>query len=247
MTTRTIRRPLLLALACLAFVGVPAQAQVSLGADIVSRYVWRGIDFGDSWTIQPSVSFAGRGFEVGAWASYGVDGINENDLYVTYTFATESGTTFALGLNDYYFPDPTNPEAPEFFSTNAHAIEPFVSFSGPASFPLELSAGVVFAPVPEEPEPVVGGREKLDRQSTLYFEIGVPFSKGGADLRLHLGGVGGKSVFYGTKGGGIITTGISASKAIAVGESFEIPVTLSYILNPASEQSFLVFGLTLSP
>ena len=56
----------------LLFVGTclapPAQAQsVDLGADIMSRYVWRGTDFGNTAAIQPSLSFSSGGFTVGAW------------------------------------------------------------------------------------------------------------------------------------------------------------------------------------
>ena len=39
-----------------------AAGQVSLGADVVSRYVWRGVDFGESMSVQPSLSFSAGGF-----------------------------------------------------------------------------------------------------------------------------------------------------------------------------------------
>lgn len=238
MITKTTRVTLLAALASAALSSAPAQAQVSIGADIVSRYVWRGLDFGDTWTIQPSLSFAGNGFEVGAWASYGVHSVrgatNENDLYVSYTYETESGTALSFGVTDYYFPDSGGNN--KFFATGAHSLEPFVSLSGPESFPVDGLLAIVFAPDGDD-----------SREQTVYAELGVPFSKGGADLRLHVGAVGGASEFYLTSEGGVVTMGVSASKSIAAGESFELPVSASYVLNPATEQSFLVFGLTLSP
>lgn len=231
MKTRILRATWLAALAVAAFAGVPAQAQVSMGADVVSRYVWRGVDFGDSWAIQPALSFAGGGFEVGAWASYGTQGANESDLYVSYTAETESGAAFSLGLNNYFFPGP----GADFTDLGDHAWEPFISFSGPESFPLELLVGVVDAEVEGKDE------------TTAYVELGAPFSKGGADLRVHIGVVGGDSGFYGVTGASVTTLGIAASKPIAVGESFEIPVALSYVVNPDAGVSFLIFGVTLSP
>ena len=36
--------------------GAAAQPSVSLGADVVSRYVWRGIDYGDQVNLQPSLA-----------------------------------------------------------------------------------------------------------------------------------------------------------------------------------------------
>jgi len=247
VTRLALRTFLLSSLAASAPVAAPAHAQVSLGADIVSRYVWRGIDFGDSWSIQPGLSFAGGGFEVGAWASYAMNGTNESDLYVSYTIETESGATFSLGATDYYFPDFPEPSdehegheheedhggegPPKFLDWASHDIEPYLSFAGPERFPLELTAAVLFA----------------DKQSTLYWELGVPFAKGGADLRVHVGGLGSASEFYANDGAAVTTMGISASKTIEAGDSWGVPVSLSYVVNPDSDLSFLVFGVTLSP
>ena len=60
-----------------------ANAQVDLGADLVSRYVWRGTDFGNSASVQPYLSVGFAGVEAGAWASYPITaaGANENDLH----------------------------------------------------------------------------------------------------------------------------------------------------------------------
>lgn len=78
------------------------QAGIDFGADLVSRYIWRGIDFGNSVSVQPFLSFSTGGFEAGAWASYPFTnagkGTNENDLYVTYSFGS-----VALTVTDYFF------------------------------------------------------------------------------------------------------------------------------------------------
>ena len=58
--------------------------QFNFGADIVSRYVFRGIDFGESATVQPSISYSVGGLEIGTWASYATNpasaDVNEHDL-----------------------------------------------------------------------------------------------------------------------------------------------------------------------
>ena len=49
---------------------VPATAvEFDIGADVVSRYVWRGTDFGNSPAIQPSMSASFRDgqLELGYW------------------------------------------------------------------------------------------------------------------------------------------------------------------------------------
>ena len=43
---------------------------LNFGADVMSRYIWRGIDFGNSPAIQPSLFLSWRGLNVGAWGSY---------------------------------------------------------------------------------------------------------------------------------------------------------------------------------
>ena len=97
---------------------VPADAEIGIGADVVSRYVWRGQDLGSSVSVQPSISCAKNNLEIGAWSSWAISdgGADENDLYVTYSMES-----VAVTLTDYY-----NPPG-EFLDydkdTGAHTIE----------------------------------------------------------------------------------------------------------------------------
>ena len=81
-----------------------AAGQVSLGADVVSRYVWRGVDFGESMSVQPTLSYSSGNFEIGSWGSYSYaplsSGANEHDIWVGYSFGSVS-----LTITDYYFPN----------------------------------------------------------------------------------------------------------------------------------------------
>lgn len=89
-------------LAALMFVGAySANAQVDLGADIVSDYVWRGSSYG-SLAIQPYVSKTVGSVEIGAWGSFSANGIAseaELDLYATVPIGPVSAT-----LTHYTFP-----------------------------------------------------------------------------------------------------------------------------------------------
>src|SRR5690606_41614376 len=49
-------------------------AQVSIGADIMSRYIWRGVDYGNSPSLQPQLSFSAGGFSIGTWGAYSFAG-----------------------------------------------------------------------------------------------------------------------------------------------------------------------------
>ena len=211
-----------------------ASGQVSLGADVVSRYVWRGVDFGESMSVQPSLSFSAGGFEIGSWGSYSYaplsSGYNEHDIWASYSFGSVS-----LMLTDYYFPN----GGFDFFdfdgaqgdtaSGGAHWIESSISYSGSESFPISVLFGAFIHNDPE---------------TSTYLEIGYPLSVDGADLSFFAGATLAETAFYGTEGAGLISVGVSASKEVTVTESFALPISVSYILNPNAQRTFLTFGVS---
>ncbi len=117
------------------FAGLPvAHAQVGVSVDVVSRYLFRGADFGNAPNIQPTISYTISGFEIGAWAAYPVvspaeGGEEEIDFYLTYSQDVGSGA-MSVGITDYYYPH----AGAKFFDfddgTGAHAVEGFVEYSG---------------------------------------------------------------------------------------------------------------------
>lgn len=230
-------RPLLLALFALVFAST-ASAQVQLGADLMSRYVWRGYDFGESFSIQPTLEFGRSGFAVGTWASYSIAadgaGANEHDLYASYT----SGPV-TVGVTDYYFPSPPDengvPDGAQFFNYDgdgrgAHYIEPFVQLTGPEPFPVSFLAALV---------------AHNDPDHSVYLEASYPFAVADTDLSFTAGLVPMESGFYGTDGAALVNVGLSASQSIPLTDRFSLPVSVSYVLNPYMERTFLVFGISL--
>lgn len=238
-----------LAFALVLSIAGPVQGQsASIGADVVSRYVWRGTDFGESMSVQPALTLGFGGLEVGAWGSYSISasgaGANENDIWATYTVATSNGASFSFGFTDYYFP---GPGADGFFVTDGHILELSASFTGPESFPISLYAGRM---------------SRNDPDNSLYLEASVPVSGfEGIDLGLTAGMVAGESAFYGTEGTAFVNLGVSASKDLVITDSFAVPVSVSYIVNANRldddhmdhdhgadpDRAFLVFGFSLSP
>jgi len=58
-------------------------SKFNVTADFMSRYIWRGLDYGKSPSIEPTLSFTKGGFEIGAWGSYSTSGsYYELDPYV---------------------------------------------------------------------------------------------------------------------------------------------------------------------
>ncbi len=68
MKNSLLRTKIFLALIFITFAGAYAQ-EMSVGADIVNRYIWRGTDFGRSPSIQPTVEFDTGGLALGFWGA----------------------------------------------------------------------------------------------------------------------------------------------------------------------------------
>jgi hypothetical protein len=79
--------------------------EVTIGADVVSRYVWRGTDFGNAAAVQPGIETAVGPVTLGAWGSWSISpgpadaSGNECDLYASITVGP-----VGLTLTDYFFP-----------------------------------------------------------------------------------------------------------------------------------------------
>lgn len=217
----------LAALAAMAALISDASAQFSIGTDVVSRYVWRGRDFGNNLSVQPSLAFSapvGTGtFEIGAWGNFAVDTnvANENDLYASYSIGK-----FSLIATDYFFPSYTQHDNYLKHGDNgAHVFE----------LGATVGAGIFN----------VSGYYNafgFDSENSFYglLSITPPYSVEGVEVKLFLAGGNG---FY-----DFLDAGDSEPKFVAT----EVGLTVtkdkyfaSYIVNPDQETAFLVFGLSL--
>ena len=123
----------------------PIAAEFDVGADVVSRYVWRGSLADDNVAVQPSLSYTAGDLELGAWSAWAIasSGNNESDLYVTYT-----GLPVAVTLTDYYFPG----EGSDFFefgdAAGVHQLEVSGAFEAGA---IGIAAAVIVSGEPDNP------------------------------------------------------------------------------------------------
>ena len=189
---------------------------LDLGADVYSRYVWRGTDFGNTPAIQPYISFSHGPLEIGAWSSWSITGAgggNENDLYATLSFSN-----FSLTVTDYYFPGYTGDDLiDDFGEAGGHTIE----VSGGAEFgSVSLVAGMN-----------VAGN---DPDNSSYVEVGYNFYNK-EDLSSSVF-VGAGDNFYTMEGDmTVVNVGLSVSKD---------KYSAAYIINPDQKTSFLIFGVS---
>lgn len=249
----------------LSSTGQNCKTELDLGTDLMSRYVWRGTQFGgNSPSIQPYISLGWKGLELGAWGAYSLGGANtdqEFDLYLGYTFLKEQ---FTLTLTDYYFP--AEGDDYNYFgfaaNTTGHILEGSIGFNGndkipfglmfamnfwgadairvvndAASADFNMKAGLQYSSYAE-----LSYSHDLSENSSLEAFLGVNLTTPlAADT---LTGYLGETGFYGSKAG-VVNLGCTLSKEIRFTDDFALPVSASLITNPLDKKVYFVFGISL--
>lgn len=202
-----------------------AKTQTSVDLDIMSRYVWRGTDFGNSPSIQPGVSYAFGNFEIGGWAAIATTGNpagSEIDWFASYSLDL-GGSSLEFMLTDYTFPeDPSG----GYFQPEAHFLEFGVGYEGPESFPVSLSAGVFLT---------------NDDDYSMYTELGYSISS----FDVFVGLTPAKSEVYGTGKAGVINSGIRTGREVRVTDNFSLSLTSAAIMNFYDNNAFFLIGISL--
>lgn len=207
----------------------------SLNADLVNRYLWRGLLYSPNPNVQPYASLAYKGLTFGAWGSYGAStNYAEVDLYLSY-----SVKQFTLTINDYYNEDETNLSKANYFEcrndSTPHMLEASLTYNGPENFPIAFTAATFFYGNDKD--------AKGNNYFSTYLEASYRATIGGLQTKLFLGGTIGEGL-YADKAA-IVNLGIGMSKEIKVTDSFAIPVNASFVINPHAKDAFFIFGITL--
>lgn len=150
-------------------IGLKSQElKVSVGADLVSAYLWRGLYCGPA-SIQPSISLTVGNFSIGAWSSASFESSwREFDLYAGY-----SAGNFSLLVTDYFFPR-SLPDGVDYgyFDFSDHVFEATVRYVFGESVPLSVAWNTNFA---------------SDDDYSSYFETAYTFSVKSVDVDLNVG------------------------------------------------------------
>lgn len=217
---------------------------IGLSVDLMSRYVWRGTDFGGSPSIQPGIEYNKNGITIGVWGAYATNlpGVQEADLYISYTI----NDMFSITLTDYYFPDELSDYS--YFdyknATTGHILEATLGFNGTEDFPLSVLVATNFwgADATKINSDGTAGSIQYSTYAELsyslkYFDLFLGANLTSVDANI------GESGFYGDKVG-IVNLGLSTSKEISITNSFKLPLTVSLITNPQAEKIYLVAGFS---
>jgi hypothetical protein len=200
-----------------------SESPISIGADLVSRYVWRGRDYGASPSIQPYIEAGMWNFTLGAWGAYttNLPGVQEMDLYLNYTITG----MVSVGVVDYFFPD-------EVFGydyyewrndSSHHVLEATATFNGLENLPLTATLWVNLF---------------NDSNHSIYLELGYGFSI--LDVFVGVG----NGIYTTDADFGVVNVGIKAGKEIPITNKYRLPISASLITNPNAKQVHLVFGVS---
>ncbi len=208
-----------------------AKAQFSVGADVVSNYVFRGaLQDGGRGAVQPTIEYAAGDFAIGAWGSYGtaLGALTEADLYLSYSLSD----ALSIGLTDYYYPmDLENDTYNSFFETDealsTHSFELNLGYA-PGAF--SIAANYIM------------NNSTNTQDGTYYLEAGYAFSD---NVSLAIGGGNGWVTTSGSDDFQVSNIALSVSKEIELTEKFSLPVFGQAIVNPNAETFQLVFGFSL--
>lgn len=233
--------------AFMAAVAIPLAAgaqdnkfDASVGADVVSGYVWRGQNLGSA-AIQPSVSVSYEGITLGAWGSYGIaDATDTKELDLTLSYTT-GGLT--LGVTDYWFSGAERRDRYFLYDAHetAHVFEANVGYDFGV---FSLNWFTNFAGSDYRPDG--------HRAYSSYLEIAAPFRLGGLSWTAAAGCVPFKSAATYTDSAGepvgvfaVTNVTVGVKKDVKVTEAFSLPLFASLTANPCSGKMYMTFGLSL--
>jgi len=218
----------------------PSNFNLSVGADLTSSYLWRGIPQGTGPAIQPWGECSYKNFSLGVWASNEITGnFKEVDLYAKYTYKD-----FSLLYVDLFFPDYVLLNQNYFNFKNAttgHASELALSFNGSESIPFSVYGGIIVYGTAIDPK--VSDPTAINHST--YFEINYLGTLKDYSYNVFMGFTPTESVLYGTKEFSVFNVGLSAKKAIKVSSDFSIPIKLTLATNPVSEKILTSLAISL--
>ncbi len=201
---------------------------VEAGLDLVSRYIWRGQEYGQSPALQPSLSATWKDFTVGAWGSYKTSGAGwqETDLFISKSFGPVT-----LEVWDYWtFSDTLKTDFFDYKErSTSHLLEAQVLLSGGETLPLNLLGSYLFY--------------GADPDRSIYLELQYLCSTGDTDLQF-FAGYQPKGSYYGTQGS-FVNVGCSVIRNLKITPSWEVPLNISLIANPNKKSLYLTAGISL--
>jgi hypothetical protein len=211
--------------------------EANIGADIVSRYIWRGQELGGV-SFQPSMGISAWGLSLSAWGNVGISNFQDTkelDLTLAYSIGG-----FNIGVTDYWFDSGPEPDALYFNYT-----------AGSTNHIFEANVGYDFGFLAIQWYTNFAGNDAIAPNGKLafssYAELTVPFKIGPTEWSFAAGVVPFATEFYAADRFSLVNLSLTASIDIPITDRFSLPVYTTLATNPLTRQAFLLVGITLHP
>lgn len=206
----------------------------NLSFELSSKYMWRGIEYGDAPVAFPILSYNYKGFNAFAMGAYALNGSHQEvDLGISYSYKA-----LTLGFSDYYYPSSIGEKDRYFELSNrltGHSVEAYLTLA-PEKIPLWFTFSTY----------VFGADKKMNGNQAFssYAEMGYTYKFNDNNaLSLALGANLNKSFYTNyEKGLNVVNIALKYATNFKFGK-FKLPVSASYILNPYKEKTFFTFSL----
>ena len=212
------------------------KVETTVGADLVSGYIWRGQDLGGA-SIRPSLSVAYKGLSLSAWGSMGIN--SEDAKEIDLTLAYEVGN-FNISLTDFWaLPAGEESEGIKYFKYGAHST----------SHVFEAQIGYDFGVFAFSWATIIAGADGVnkdgERAYSSYISMIAPFSLGGLEWEAELGATPWGTEYYtNTNGFDVCDISLGTSKEVKITEEYSLPVFAKATFNPAADRAYLTFGIS---
>lgn len=200
---------------------------LSANLDLMSRYIWRGQQYGKGPSIQPGLSLSWNDFTLGAWGAYEVfsEGSQETDFYLS-----KSIGAFTFAVWDYwaYMED----DESDFFNysrnSTSHLLEGQITLSGSEKIPFNFVASYFFY--------------GADPSKSIYLELQYETTLKNSDLMV-FAGYQAKGNYY-AENSAFVNIGATITKNVEITDRFALPVMFSLVCNPDRRNVQLVAGIS---
>ena len=241
-----MRRFVLVVLAMLCSVPIVAQESAEnsglssskFGANIelTSKYMWRGMEYGTAPVVFPSISFNHRGFGIMAMGGYALNGSHQEvDLSIYY-----ANDYISIAVSDYFYPTAVGSKDTYFNfkgSENGHWLETCMTLTHP-KVPIWATVSTYFAGADKNPEGKQGW--------SSYAELGYSHTFNENNTVSVVAGAALNKSFYTDFNAGfnVVNIALKYSRTFTLGKCF-LPLSVSYIINPYKNKSYLTFSASI--
>lgn len=207
------------------------EVEVSVGADVVSSYLWRGQQLGGA-SIQPSLSVDYKGFSLSAWGS--VDMSDNSGREVDLTLGYSNGG-FSISITDYWSGYGSETKYFQYAAPSTDHV-----FEAQVGYDFDVLAINWYTNITGAD----GVNKKGKRAYSSYVSLSAPFTLGGIDWVAEIGATPWANDYYVVNGFSVQEISLSAEKEIEITDNFALPLFAKLSCNPATEDTFFAVGIS---